>query len=102
MNCVNLKNQLFLTMKIYISNIIAILFCFSLFLISPKSFTQPVLNYKPVITGLNSPVDIVNASDGSNRVFIVQQTGMIKIYDQSLSYVGDFLTVTGIATSGER
>jgi glucose/arabinose dehydrogenase len=32
------------------------------------------------ITGLSAPVDIVNAGDGSNRMFLVQRTGLIKIW----------------------
>ena len=38
----------------------------------------PTLVFEPVISsGLSSPVDIVNAGDGSNRIFIVQQGGTI-------------------------
>jgi glucose/arabinose dehydrogenase len=60
----------------------------------------PTLVYQPVITGLSSPVDIVSAGDGSNRIFVVQRGGTIKVYDQSLTLLGDFLTVTGLATAG--
>src|ERR1700730_7365957 len=66
-------------------------------------FSQPTLTFNPVISsGLNSPVDLVNAGDGSNRVFVVQQGGTIRVYDQQFVYLGDFLTVTGITSSGER
>lgn len=60
----------------------------------------PTLVYQPVITGLSSPVDIVSAGDGTNRIFVVQRGGTIKVYNQSLSFLGDFLTVTGLITSG--
>ncbi len=63
---------------------------------------QPVLQYTAEIsTGLTNPIDIANAGDGSNRVFIVQRGGTIRVYDQAFNYIGDFLTVTGISTSGE-
>ncbi len=36
---------------------------------------------EPVASGLNQPVGIVNAGDGSQRLFIVEQAGVIRIYD---------------------
>jgi glucose/arabinose dehydrogenase len=64
---------------------------------------QPVLTLTPVITtGLNQPMQLVNAGDGTNRVFIVQKEGTIRAYDATFTYLSDFLTVTGINTSGER
>lgn len=68
---------------------------------------QPVISYNPVITtGLSSPVDIVNAGDGTNRIFIVEQggsgTAAIKVYNSSFTLLGTFLTVTGISTGGEQ
>ena len=62
----------------------------------------PTLVFQPAITGLSSPVDIVNASDGSNRVFVVQQAGIIRAYNQSLTFLNNYLTVTGILSGGER
>lgn len=63
---------------------------------------QPVIDYSAQIsTGLSSPIDIVNAADGTNRVFVVQRGGTIKVYNQTLGSLGDYLTVTGISTSGE-
>jgi len=62
---------------------------------------QPVLQYTPAITGLINPIDIVNAGDNSHRLFIVQRGGTIRVYDSSLAYIRDFLTVTGISTAGE-
>jgi glucose/arabinose dehydrogenase len=62
---------------------------------------QPVIAYNPVITtGLSSPVDIVNAGDGTNRIFVVEQGGAIKVFSSTYSPLGTFLTVTGITTSG--
>ena len=35
----------------------------------------------PVITTANSPVDLINAGDGSDRLFIVERGGRIRIWD---------------------
>ncbi len=74
------------------------------------SFAQPVIGFTSVINStvpaggaLSSPIDIVNAGDGTNRLFVVQQGGIIKVFNQSpMSYIGNFLTVTGISSGGER
>jgi glucose/arabinose dehydrogenase len=43
---------------------------------------QPVINFAAQPSaGLSSVVDIVNAADGSGRLFIVERTGAIKIYN---------------------
>jgi glucose/arabinose dehydrogenase len=62
----------------------------------------PTLVFQPAISGLSSPVDIVNASDGSNRIFVVQQGGTIRAYNQSLTFLNNYLTVTGILSGGEQ
>ncbi len=64
---------------------------------------QPVLSLTPVITtGLSSPMQLVNAGDGSGRMFIVQKDGTILVYNKAYGLIGTFLSVTGIQTSGER
>ena len=37
------------------------------------------LKIKPVATGLTAPLEVTSAADGSGRLFIVQQTGQIRI-----------------------
>jgi glucose/arabinose dehydrogenase len=67
------------------------------------SFAQPQLVLTPVITtGLSAPMQLVNAGDGSGRIFIVQKGGGIRVYNAAFTYLGDFLTVTGINSTGER
>ncbi len=70
------------------------------------STAQPLINYNTVISGLSAPVDIVNAGDGTNRLFIVQQgssgSASIRVYSAAYVSLGTFLTVTGIATGGEQ
>jgi len=63
---------------------------------------QPVISFVSKLTGLSSPLDIVNAGDNSGRFFVVQQGGVIKAFDASFNPLGDFLTVSGISSGGER
>jgi glucose/arabinose dehydrogenase len=67
-----------------------------------QGYAQPVISFVSKLTGLSSPLDIANAGDGTGRLFIVQQGGTIKVFDPATSAVGDFLTVSGITSGGER
>ncbi len=79
-----------------------IIFLFSC-LVSVNVYAQPALSLTPVIdTGLNAPIQFVNAGDGSNRVFIVQQGGTIRAYDASFNFLSTFLTVSAVNSGGER
>jgi glucose/arabinose dehydrogenase len=52
---------------------------------SAKSSTDfPTISFQEVVSGLSSPVHLTNAGDGSGRLFIVEQAGMILIYKNSL------------------
>src|ERR1700712_2982463 len=76
---------------------------FSCIFFSVTTMAQPVLSLTPVIdTGLSSPIQFVNAGDGTNRVFIVQQGGTIRAYDASFNFLSEFLTVSNVNFSGER
>jgi glucose/arabinose dehydrogenase len=70
-------------------------------LLSFNIFAQPVISLAPVITGLSQPMQFVNAGDGSNRIFIPQKGGDIKVYDRLFAPLGTFLSITGIQTGGE-
>jgi len=83
-------------------NIFNLCFTISLVLNGQFSLSQPILNYKRVITSLSGPVEIVSAPDGSNRLFVVQKVGSIKVFDKSYNFLGDFVTVPGININGER
>jgi len=84
------------------------IFLFSFFVLCHQLLSQPRISYSSKISGLSSPVDIVNAGDGSNRVFVVQKGGIIKVYSKAatppgnLTYIKDFLTVTGVGTGSEQ
>lgn len=58
------------------------------------SSAQPSLNYISKVTGLSFPVDLVNAGDGSNRLFIVEQAGLIKSFNGATTTT--FLDLTGL------
>ncbi len=79
-----------------------LVFLFS-FLIGFAS-AQPRLSFNPLITsGLSSPLDIVNAGDGSNRLFIVQRGGQIRIYKNGGLVTAPFLNIQDtIVSGGER
>jgi glucose/arabinose dehydrogenase len=63
---------------------------------------QPVLTLSPVITGLNTPIELVNAGDGTNRMFIVHQGGSIVVYSSSYVFIDTFLKVSNVLFSGEQ
>jgi glucose/arabinose dehydrogenase len=75
------------------------------FFISYSLYAQsPVIIFNPAVSsGLNSPVDIVNAADGSNRLFIVQQNGIIRFFTPPSTTLTTFLDISSvISTGGER
>ena len=70
---------------------------------------HPTITYDaPLVSGLTGPVDMVNAGDGSNRLFIVQQNGLVLVRAGTTPFAvttfGNF-GATGlnlISTGGER
>ena len=76
-----------------------------LFVINSHGGAQaPVLNFSPLVSsGLTAPLDVVNAGDGTNRLFIVEQGGTVKIYAGGTLQVGNFLNIADtIVAGGER
>jgi glucose/arabinose dehydrogenase len=87
-------------MKQFIPTLYALLF-FTIPVVQTRA--QPVLSLTPVIsTGLNSPIQFVNAADGSNRIFIVEKGGTIRLYNGNYTFVSVFLTISGLSTAGEQ
>ena len=54
----------------------------------------PDLQFVEVAGGLNQPVDIQSPADGTNRLFIVERSGVIKILKGSLIFSIPFLDIT--------
>lgn len=78
--------------------LIVTLFVFSCSSLSPQT---PVVFFNPVITsGLTQPVDIVSANDGSNRLFVVQQGGIIKIVNGGTLSNTNFLNMSSVIKAG--
>ncbi len=56
-----------------------------------------------IMSGLSSPVFLTNARDGSNRIFIVEQTGTIRIWNGTSLLATPFLDVhASISCCGEQ
>jgi len=65
--------------------------------------TKVVLGITLVKSGFSSPVLVTNAGDGSRRLFVVEQTGRIKIISGGVTLATPFLDLrTAITTGGER
>ncbi|MBI5580993.1 MAG: PQQ-dependent sugar dehydrogenase [Deltaproteobacteria bacterium] len=63
----------------------------------------PNVQLEPVITGIDSPVAITHAGDGSGRLFITLQAGKILVYDGQQLLPAPFLDIGAlITTGGER
>ncbi len=57
----------------------------------------------PVATGLEAPVGVTNASDGSGRIFILEQAGVIRIFQDGNLLPTPFLDIhTRVLSGGER
>ena len=54
----------------------------------------------PVLTGLDSPVFVASARDGSNRLFVVEQGGVIKVLQPGDTAPTVFLDITSRVLSG--
>ncbi|QEC66708.1 PQQ-dependent sugar dehydrogenase [Panacibacter ginsenosidivorans] len=63
--------------------------------------TQPQLTFTPLIQNLNLPVNVKNAGDSSGRLFIVEQTGKIKIYKNGAVQPTPFIDLTSLVAVGE-
>jgi len=50
--------------------------------------------WKPIIGGLQQPLDLVNAGDGSGRLFILEQPGLIRILLNGNLIASPFLDLT--------
>ena len=58
----------------------------NLSLVSILANSQPIITLKPIITsGLTTPMQILNAGDGSGRIFVIERQGIIKVFDGSAS-----------------
>lgn len=71
----------------------------AIFILFIVSKSQPVISFQTITTGLASPVDIANAKDGSNRLFVVEKAGTIRIWNGTSLLADPFLNITPIVRS---
>ncbi len=80
-----------------------IIFCYVLLLSACAYGQNSAIQLQPITTGLSAPVLATNAHDGSNRIFIVEQTGKIKVLQPEVATATDFVNLsTKITYGGER
>ena len=69
----------------------------------PATQSPQAISLQPYVTGLSSPLLATNAKDGTNRMFIVQQGGIIKVVQPGSNVATDFLNITArVLSGGER
>ncbi len=56
--------------------------------------------WQPILSGLNRPVDIQPANDGSGRLFIIEKTGYIRVYENGQLLDAPFLDITDRVNEG--
>ena len=59
----------------------------------------PDISLQPFVSGLNRPIFLTHAGDGSNRLFIVEQDGIIRLYKDGALQVTPFLDISGPVNS---
>jgi glucose/arabinose dehydrogenase len=58
---------------------------------------------QPLLSGLNSPLYITSAKDGTKRLFVVQQGGIIKVIQPGSNTPTDFINISSkLVSGGER
>lgn len=67
---------------------------------SPIPIDWPTIGFTQVVGGLSSPTDIANAGDGSNRLFVAEQAGRIRIIQNNLLLAAPFLDIHNRIQSG--
>ncbi len=69
-------------------------------LAAPSSPLQPSrMTFQQVASGLSLPLFVTNAGDGSNRIFIVEQGGQIRILKNGSLTPAPFLNIAGLVSN---
>jgi hypothetical protein len=78
--------------------------CLWIFVLTVAAQTPaPTIRLQPVLSGLSLPVFVTNAKDGSRRLFIVQQRGIIKVLQPGASATTDFINLSSeVSSSGSE
>ena len=59
--------------------------------------SQPVIAYQTVVAGMVNPVDVVNAGDGSGKLYIAQQNGLVRSWNGTT--LSNFINLNSIITT---
>ena len=74
--------------------------------VTQQDFTPQVVTIQlsPVVSGLSNTVFVTNAHDGSNRLFIIEKGGVIRVLQPGSSTPTTFLNITPavLSTASER
>lgn len=66
----------------------------------PPALSPLSLTLTPVVSGLTTPVDVQNAHDGSGRLFVVEQQGVIRVVSNASRLPTPFLDITSLVDFG--
>ena len=71
--------------RLNFTHLSTLILLFQLVLISQALLAQPVLSLSASVipSGLSQPMQLVNAGDRTNRIFIVQKGGTVLVYNSS-------------------
>ena len=73
--------------------------------VSAQGSASPLtIRMQPVVSGLSLPLFVTNAKDGTKRIFVVQQRGIIKVIQPGANTTTDFLNLSSVVsqTGNER
>jgi glucose/arabinose dehydrogenase len=70
------------------------------FLLAAASLEEATIHLRPVVEGLDRPVVVTAAGDGSGRLFIAEQGGVIRIFDGAELLPQPFLDISTLVSRG--
>jgi glucose/arabinose dehydrogenase len=73
-------------------------FLLLIILLNSYFFNSAQITLTTFATGLSSPIGVMNAGD--DRIFVIQRTGLIKIYDLSGTFIGNFINLSSLLETG--
>jgi hypothetical protein len=76
------------------------LWCAALLHGTPEALAAPRVVLEPVLTGLDEPVHVTHAGDGTQRLFVVEQPGRIKVLAPGASTSTVFLDIRDRVRAG--
>ena len=67
---------------------------------SEAALSTGQVRLRHVVGGLINPLGVVNAGDGTDRLFVLEQRGTVRVIDDEVLMGGLFLDLRGIVSSG--